>query len=218
MFRIVYCLAFTFTSFYIVLVILIEADLVILSQVEGLQAEKRNVSASLAQAVEQHGLAEMIRQQELVTSMQNACHHYVGEMFESAATRINHILRSELQQRTANKNNASAGAMLQERSVERLQRYAADVNAFRSAYKERLSALLVPSSIVYRNYLELIFKSDWLSFPQLLFNESSKAEEQLGKSMSNEINFTGNEIDFAHFLELQEVDEVQLWSQQFWQR
>ena len=217
-FRIVYCLAFTFTSFYIFMLILIEADLATLSRVEALQAEKQNLTVALDLSAEQHGTNELTRQQELVTSMQNACNNYIGELFDSVAIRLDQIFSGELRRQIRSRSNSSIGAILHEKMLDRMRRYAADLEAFRLDYRDRVTTVLIPTTVGYRNYLELVYQNDWLNFPQRLFNESVGPEDQIANALRNECNFSGKAIDFANFLEIQEVHEVQFWSSQFWQR
>jgi len=36
--------------------------------------------------------------------------------------------------------------------------------------------------------------------------------------MKGDCNLTGVEVEFSNFIEIQEVEEIQFWPTQFWQR
>lgn len=223
-FRIVYSVLFSFSVFYIVLAVVISEDVERLSQLETLQLEKLNVSAALSRSIELHGSEEMARQRELASSMQGACSHYVGELFDSLAIQMDKILSGQGQgqgqgQDSFYRLNASVSQAIEDRIRTRLIEFGAAMGVYRNEYRTRVTSEVVPSLVKYRKYLEGIFRNNWLSFPQRLFNESSHPErEALPVIVRTSSNLSGIEVDFGNFMEIQEVEEIQLWAAQLWQR
>ena len=217
-FRMVYSVAFTFTLFYIVLMIFITKDIEQVTQIETIQFEKRNLTASISQAVEQHSNLEMNRQRELATSMQSACSHYIGELFDSLTLQMDKILASEMQWSNTYRFNASISSSMQERIRKRLKSFSSVLDSFKHSFRLQMTFEILPSMAKYRNYLEDIFRNGWLNFPQRLFNESSYSDELAMSAVKAGTNLTGTVVDFGNFIEIQEVEEIQLWMAQFWQR
>jgi len=71
----------------------------------------------------------------------------------------------------------------------------------------------------YRKYLRRVLGGDWLSFPRRLFNDT--ASVVMGERaivLPAESDLLGTEADFGAFVEVEEIENVQLWPVQFWQR
>jgi len=160
----------------------------------------------------------MKRQQEMVTSIQRACNQYIGELFEMAAAEIEAIQLVDRRRWLLNEHNASVSVAYLERMRGKLERLASDVNAYHASYRERVSAFLTPFTVSYKKYLDKLLRDDWLSFPQQLFGERSRSEKHVDWHALKDCNLTGTEVDFGQFMEIQEVEDIQLWPVKFWQK
>jgi len=71
----------------------------------------------------------------------------------------------------------------------------------------------------YRKYLKRVLGGDWLAFPLRLFNDT--ASVVLGERaivLPADVDLLGSEANFGAFVEVEEIENVQLWPVQFWQR
>jgi len=71
----------------------------------------------------------------------------------------------------------------------------------------------------YRKYLQRVLTGDWLAFPRRLFNDTTSVV--LGERaivLPADDDLLGTEANFGAFVEVEEIESVQLWPVQFWQR
>lgn len=215
-FRIVYSLIFTFTVFFAILMLLVEADFKNLSTIKTFQGLKQNSSADLAGKINQYGQTELLRQGELVTSMQGACSHYIGELFTSMAEEMDNITSSQ-HLADMHGNYSSISYFMHQRVQKILEKYQSRIDEFRQAYNSNVSFTVEPSMTHYSHYLRDIFINDWFSFPQKLFNDSEYSENR-PQVLQEKTPLSGIHADFASFLEIEEIEKVQLWTNQLWEK
>ena len=82
-----------------------------------------------------------------------------------------------------------------------------------------MSLLVVGALTTYRKYLKRVLGGDWLAFPRRLFNDT--ASVVMGERsivLPADADLLGTEANFGAFVEVEEVENVQLWPIQFWQR
>lgn len=143
------------------------------------------------------------------------------------------------------RQNESISGAFEDRMRRHIVRYAAELERARTSYRDRTAASVSSAIAGYRKYLGSVFTNDWLSLAQRIFNESLtamavappgmpiavprliygpiderlQAEAVAWKSAGLwGVNLTGVEARFGNFIELQEVEEIQMWSAQFWER
>ena len=213
--RFFYSLMFTFTVFFAVLFIFIRDDLNQINRIPDFQREKQNYSRELAIDIGQYGQDELFRQSKLVTSMQGACSNYIEELFTSMQDHMTNVTMTSRQQDMYG-NDTSISHFLKLRYIRHLQTFRDEINNFTDIYRERLHQHLDPTWTQYRKYVQEIYKNEYFQFPQLLFNESDFATQR--PHAFHRSDLFGREFDFVAFLEVEEVEAVQLWTTQFWQR
>lgn len=214
--RLVYSLIFTFTVFFAILFLLIDSDLSQFSSLGKYQREKLNHSLTVSAAIHNYSESELERQATLITSMQGACSYYIEELFIST--------RGQMENLTANQrfldmygDQSSISYLMQQRFRDHIVDYHANIANFSGEYEKTVSQAIQPYLIQYKRYLKELWLDDWVSFPQRLFNQSTFSTFR-PKVLREGTELTGLDVDFAAFLQVEEIEEVQLWSVQYWER
>jgi len=144
------------------------------------------------------------------------------------------------------RRNESISGAVEDRLRLQLGLYGAELERVRAEYHEQSSTVVSSRIAGYRKYLVSVFTNDWLSLAQRIFNESSVSSTMLsppggpvvvprmlfgpvderlqiealawkGAGLLG-LNLTGLEARFGNFIELQEVEEIQMWAAQFWEK
>ena len=209
----VYSLSFTFTIFSAILSFLVKTDLQHLSRIHTFRLEKHSATENLSSPVEQYREEELQRQSKLVIEMQHACNNYIDHQYTNVAAEISNALVSRYH--ATNNTNSSITHLMNLRYMKRLEAYNALVANYAFSFKSSLTTSIKQSITRYAQYLETVFQIGWLSFPQKIFNDSHSV-----KSYSTQLPvlLTGKEVEFGLFLEVEEVEAIQMWSVQFWER
>ena len=215
--RILYSLIFTFSVFFALVMLFVQSDFSKVSHIIQFQHFKNNESQVLTDKVNAYGQEERIRQAELVTEMQESCSFYIEELFESLGFQMDNITANQHHLDMYDHDSSSISYLMQQRMKRILSKYEHDVRNYSARYENLVDDTIKPSLLRYRRYLNQIYGSDWLNFPQKLFNESSFVEAR-PKMLRSKSELSGTEVDFGAFLEIEEVEEVQLWPVQFWER
>ena len=216
LFRLLYSLIFTFTVFFAILMIFVEGDFRQLSKIKTYQGIKHNSSADLATKINEFGQTELLRQGELVTSMQGACSNYIGELFTSMANQMENITASQ-HLLDMHGQDSSISYFMHQRVQNMVDNYMESIDNFTATLKLNTTSSTEPALTKYKQYLRKIFESDWFTFPQKLFNDSDFAEDR-PEILRTGSELSGIEVDFGAFLEMEEIEKVQLWPIQFWER
>lgn len=212
----VYSLGFTFTMFFAILSLLTHDDAIRVAEVGVFQADMQNVSATAAETIKHYRVNELIRQAQAITQMQKACSHYVSQLFTGLAFWIEKIIGGQhLKQMYG--PQTSIGRLVADRNNQRLTAYVHQLGRFTDEYRANVTANIAYAITMYRKYLQSVLYSDWFSFSQQLFN-SSDFERPLAMKSDDRHALLGYEADFGAFLEIEEVEEMQLWPRKFWER
>ena len=215
--RIVYSLVFTFSVFFGLVMLFVQSDFSKVSHIVQFQHFKNNESQVLTNKVNEYGKEELLRQAELVTEMQGSCSFYIEELFDSLAFQMDNITANQHLLDMYDHDSSSVSYLMQQRMKRILSHYEKQVDEFTTRYESLVDETIKPSLLRYRRYLNQIYTSDWLNFPQKLFNESSFVDAR-PKMLRSKSQLSGTEVDFGAYLEIEEVEEVQLWPVQFWER
>ena len=241
--RVIYSVAFTFTGLYAFVAYLVNEDMILLSSVSRLQWNQRNASSALSDVVRRQWLSERQRQANLVDTQRQACAHYVDDLTVTIAVKLNDALmasrRDRLRYSAVEESVTTITGVVESRLLDGLAKYDDLLSRFKHSYRERLASDMAPSLRVFANYLASVEVSQWLGFARSLFNQSldsSGVEHVLFHGAGDQrfqtavlplpstdqqlhgLNVSGMAADFASFIGIQEVDEIQLWSRQFWER
>ena len=241
--RVAYSAAFTFTGLYVGVAYWVGDDLARLGDdASRLQWDQRNASAALADVTRRRWDAERRRQASLVDSQRRACAHYVDQLTAAVAGKLDDALATSrrLRQRYG---QPTVTSVVEGRLLDGLAEYGRTLGRFRRRYRERLAGDMAPSLRAFADYLSAVERSDWLGFARALFNRSVDAASGVehllfhgagdqrfqtatilqagaspGTDRAHGLNVSGTAADFASFIDVPEVDEIQLWSRQFWER
>src|SRR6218665_303693 len=212
----VYSLGFTFTMFFAVLSLLTREDAIRVAEVGTFQADMQNASAAAAETIKHYRVNELVRQAQAVTRMQKACSHYVGQLFTGLAFWIEKVIGGQHLKQVYGPQT-SIGRLVADRNNQRLAAYVHQLGRFTDEYRANVTANIAYAITMYRKYLQSVLYSNWFSFPQQLFN-SSDFERPLAMKSDDRHALLGYEADFGAFLEIEEVEEMQLWPRKFWER
>jgi len=241
--RLVYSASFTFTGLYTGLAYLVSEDMLVLGSAIQLQWTQRNASSALTDVVTKRWIAERQRQANFVDSQRHACAHYVDDLTTATAVKLDDVLRSSRRERrhhdVAGQPPTSVTGVVESTLHNALAQYALTLRQFKQRYRDSLASDMSPSLSVYADYLDAVESSEWLRFARSLYNRSSESsgvdhllfhgvgDERFQTAVlaspssdhhSNRLNVSRRAADFASFVDIQEVDEVEMWSRQFWER
>ena len=208
-------LVFTFTVFDAILGITLRDDIWHMSDISHFQMDKYNDSRKYSMEIEKFGQTEMLRQAKKVTDMQGACSNYIEELFGQMLEQIDNVTLSQ-QRSKMYSSETSLGSVIEDYYKHKTGTYLHNVAAFSHGYLANFSKDIKPTMNGYKKYLERVYDNDWFQFPQLLFNLSefpSKRDVVFQNS-----NLSGTAVDYAAFLPVEEVEEVQLWPMQWAER
>lgn len=213
--RLIYSLLFTFTVFFAVLMLFLKNDIAQFEMFGRFQAVKLNQSRELVRTISQYGQDELLRQAKLVTNMQGACSFYIEELFHTMQLQMDNVTANQHQLEMYS-HHASISYLVNKHINYKLDSYWNNTHNFTQHYKAHFDRRIGPKFTRYNKYLRRIHDNDWFQFPQLLYNESLYVIERPTQPPLK--NLSGTEVDFTTFMEIEEVEEVQWWPTQFWQR
>jgi hypothetical protein len=224
----IYSIAFTFTALSLVAVTLTGSAIVRLrggggvgvtvSTTVTIRSAVRNVTAAASLSVDRYAAAETRRLEEAVTEAQRACSDsYVNELFVGVAALMHDVM-------TADRETVSQ--TLRHRTSELMDVYKRRLDSYAADYRANLTSAVSAAVSAYRKYLKRVMGGDWLAFPRRLFNETGPAFAATGSSVGRlrgvrlaaSDDLLGEDADVGAFMEIEEVENVQLWPIQFWER
>ncbi len=213
--RLLYSLLFTFTVFYAVLTLFVRADFNTLLKLSDFQTRKYNSSHKMVSEIRQFGQNELLRQAKLVTNMQGACSFYIEELFESMQHQMDNITANQHRLEMYS-DHSSISYLMNSHVYKTLDKYQYKIEHYTRTFHTRFDLSLGPKFTKYGRYLNKLYNNDWFQFPQLLYNHSQYMQKH--PSIVKNGNLSGTQVNFASFLEVEEVEAAQLWPLQFWQR
>ncbi len=210
-----FSLVFTFTVFDAILGITLREDIWQMSDISHFQMDKYNDSRKYSMEIEKFGQAEMLRQAKKVTNMQGACSNYIEELFDQMLDQIDNVTLSQ-QHSKMYSQDTSLGSLIEDFYKHKTGTYLDKVGVYSNQYLSKFSRDIRPTMNAYRKYLERVHDNDWFQFPQLLFNLSDFPLQR--EQVFQNSNLTGTAVDYAAFLPVEEVEDVQLWPIQWAER
>jgi len=213
--------------------------MLVLSTASQLQWNERNSSSALCDVIRRRWWSERERQSSLVDSERQACASYVDDLTAAIGLKLDDAAMTGRQSRQRDGTARTVTSVVEGRLLDALAQYDDTLNRFKLRYRERLASDMSTSRRGFADYLSSVETNDWLSFARSLFNQSVEASgvehllfhgagEQRFQSavlprasnnhQSDGFNLSGLAADFASFIDLQEVEEIQIWSRQFWER
>ena len=241
--RVVYSVSFTFTGLYACVAYLVSDDVLLLSSASQLQWNQRNASLALSDVIRRRWLTERQRQATLVDTQRQACANYVDDLTTAIGLKVDDAVMASRRNRqrydVVDQSMTSVTAIVESRLLEGLVEYDASLSRFKQRYRERLASDMSASRRVFADYLTSFETNDWLGFARSLFNQSIEAsgvehllfhgagDQRFQTAVlpiastdrhSHSFNLSGTAADFSSFVNVQEVEEIQMWSRQFWER
>jgi hypothetical protein len=202
-----------------------------------------NVSRQVASSVNRYRQTETERIERAVAGARRACSDvYVGELFADVASQMDRAIAAssegtiplELVGGGVGMAKDTVGGMTLRRARLLIDAYRSRVEAFSAAYRRNVSAAISGTVTAYQKYLRKTMNGDWTAFPRRLFNDSAPGSGPRGAILGSKLlastaasghhasyaadELLGEEADFGAFMEIEEVENVQLWPQQFWER
>ncbi len=214
-FRVLYSLLFTFTVFLGILGVALQDDVLQLSGIREFQRRKYNESKTLASEIEKYGQDELLRQAELVTNMQGACSNYIEELFDAMLFQVDNITLN-LHHHQMYGHSTSISSLVHQWFRFKSKQYEHKMDDFAATYRTNFTKGIKPALRSYEKYLEKVYKNQWFQFPQLLFNRSLAVMDR--PDVFKKVDLNGPIVDFGSFLPIEEVEDVQLWAIQWWER
>ena len=208
-------LVFTFTVFDAILGITLRDDIWQMSDISHFQMDKYNDSRKYSMEIERFGQTEMLRQAKKVTDMQGACSNYIEELFDQMLDQIDNVTLSQ-QHSLMYSKDTSLGSLIEDYYGHKTSLYSQKVEMYSDQYMTKFSMDIKPTMNAYRKYLERVYNNDWFQFPQLLFNQSDFPSQR--ELVFQNSNLSGTAVDYAAFLPVEEVEDVQLWPSQWRER
>ena len=210
LYKIFYSFLFTFTIFFTLLMFLLQSDVSSLNQVGDFQEHQYNRSDNISAAIEEHTKSEIVRQANLVLSMQGACGHYIEELSDMIAGQIEDITIKQSNQY----GNTSISHVMQWRYNALMQNYKEHLENYTKDYDKLLTQQVDPVIKKFERYASRVFQNEWLTFPNSLYNSSKKFGTDLGTPLDD----VGVEAEFLRFLEVEEAMVPKLFTTNFWER
>lgn len=200
-----YSFIFTFTVLYTLLSYILSSDFRTVETAFRNQTNRGNETRRRVLKIDEFGENELINQGNLVTSMQSSCSVYIEELFDS--------LRNHVDKKS---DEPSISHLMRSHIDHAMYSYSKNITKFTDNYKKELDNHLSKTFFRYQKYLNKIYHSNWTKTAADLFNKSRYSNERPKAFQKNDY-LRGKEVDFASFLNIEEVQNVQLWPLQFWQ-
>lgn len=223
--RILYTFLFTFTILLTVLFICMQPHLAKLAQFNEIQEHHLNVSAAYGASMEGYAEQEVQRHLEVIHRMQEACTYYMQELMTVVGEHMHNITMDSQPRR-------SITHILNARLRYSMERYSEKIRAFTEKYRLKFETSTFPALRRYNKLLDKIYHSDWFLIPGSLFNMTEAAKEKTSRyhkrgaalmpgvhaELEPDQQLTVELAQFAKFLELHEVEQVELLMAGYWQR
>lgn len=215
--RLAYGLLFTFSVLAWLFALLRKPDIVQLLALERFQVHQRNISARMFSETEKATRSELFRLCEVMNARLFSCSHYVDDLQCNLSSAMADAQRSPW----ILARNSSISAAMHRRTRIQADRYSDSFFSFAEQYKSRASVSVLPLIKRYKEYLDAVFQSgSWFSYPLTLFNLSRHTVSRGQLLLRGEEPFEhfGFFPDFGLFLEIDEIEDVSTWFQQFVRR
>lgn len=217
----VYSLSFTVTIFFYILTFALRPEAEQLSRLSDFEAYRTNITDNVSAAMDRFRTQKILSQERLLSEMQRACTNHVGDLYNRTAAEIVGILLKRngayASWEASYRDRHPLSYVMERRFNSRLEAYRIRVGNYSREFRDKVMADVQRSLRNYRKALETIHRSGWLTFAQWVFNESN-GYTHASFPQRFETLLSGDEVDFGMFLEVEEIEVVQLWWVQLWER
>lgn len=217
LYKIIYSCLFTFTTFYILVLLLNRSDLSVLRRISSIRDEQKKEIGFSRRSIEEDFVDEMSRQQRLVTDMRNACSCYENELMETLSAKINELISIGGMLKTTHAGEFFVVYARLNRTLDRMKNYESALRAYQAKHEQHLSAFVFQATSSYTTYLNALTSNQWLAFRFQLFNSSFWWNEGLVSSEGQK-ETEDLDVEFASLFDIHHINDVRKWSAQFWQR
>jgi len=225
-FKVVYSLAFTFTSALTLVTFSLGVDNDTLTALEDTQGRYTLLISDMQRGrldgPERYFEAEMERRFSLESGMSTACNRYIDDVKRSILTDI---------ERDGNPDSLSSFIrgdqsmlFILTAAVNRtLGQYRERLAAFRRKYNTDVERRIGRIITQYRSFARQIYWNDWFFYAQGLFNDTDQewtSRNVVHSDVWDELDdrLLGPDIDFSYFLRVKQMHDVQLWQAEYQQR
>lgn len=189
---------------------------------DGFESDFSAVLSSMHRGVRLDRLAgrhieqEVLRQTVEVRESQSACETYVHDLIGIVHRRLSPDVDARRNSGLWRDTNDSRQVLT--RYSTSLVTFKSFVTNFTHAYRAKVEDAIRPWFRLCHSYLVRIFRNAWLLFPGGLFNRTGAGMIGGFGSDPEGSKFSGVEVGFGLFLNVQEVEVVQEWERKFWER
>lgn len=221
-FQLIYCLVMTFTVVSLLFALSIRAHANSFAKIGSVQLKFLNLTHESLAFLDKHALGEIKRQTNLLNNMQVTCDTYMEELAELLWTKLDRLFRLEKLAETLLNGDFWTSKAFRNFN-ETIARFHQDLDSFVRQYHLKKERTIRPVISQYRAYVQKILNSSWLMQPKSLFNKTSWWSVTDGATLHKNQHHTvhhplKDELAFATFLNLPEVEEVNSWQSHFAQR
>ena len=207
---------------------------------------RRTAETNFTQLIDRHRREELRRYRDSVVERLHACRNHVDNtvrqtsttLFSTPSARLpprssqhrppdfHHALLNTVHQTSTTLASESAqftdvgwsiAALTAQRFGSRLSAYGARVDVFTAAFQTKLSAAIGRTMRRYGAYVNSLVNGVWLRFAADVFNSSRQAAPP-----SSPVSYYGRGdlamAEFGSFLDVDEVQQIEVWVSRFWQR
>jgi len=206
----------TFNVFFFVVSVLVDSNWRHLAAMTGdgqadMARVRRTAETNFTLLVDRHRHEELRRYRDSVVERLYACRNHVDNTIRHTSA----TLASESAQTTA--LGWSIAALTAERVASRLSAYDAQIDAFTVAFQAKLSTAVGRTMRRYESYVNSLVNSVWLRFAVDVFNLSREAAPRFSP-VSYYALADQAMAEFGSFLDVDEVQQIEIWVSRFWQR
>jgi len=220
-FQLIYCLVMTFTVVSLLFAFSIREHANSFAKISTVQLKFLNLTTESLAFLDKHALGEIKRQTDLLNNMQVTCDAYIEDLAGLLWTKLDRLFMLEKLADTLFDGNSWTGKALRNFN-ESIVRFHQDLESFIRQYHLKKERTIRPVISQYRAYVQKILSSSWLMQPRSLFNKTSwwpvtDGAAALHKNLHHHHPLK-DELAFATFLNLPDVEEVNSWQSHFAQR
>jgi len=206
----------TFNVFFYVVSVLVDRDWQQMAAVTGsgpvdVVLHRQTAETNLSRVIDAHRRHELRQYRDGTAQRVHACRNHV----DNTIRRTSAILVTESAQLTD--IGRSMAALTAEEYGRRLKAYGARVDAFAAALETKLTNAIGRTMHRYGAYVNSLINNVWLRFAVDVFNST--------RHISPPVNHLDNYglsnqavAGFGSFLDVDEINQVELWVSRFWQR
>lgn len=209
-FKVFYSLLITFTAALSLLNLVLHNDISTLSKLSVFHTQKYDDTINMANDIYRYAGHELRRQDEIAFNTNKACKEYLTHQFDSIFYKVLNSTEH------SNAAHSLLSPYLTDIFALKVNDFHKDIESYTSDIRSNFTSSLKPVMHNYIKYLKKVFDNEWMLYTQFLFNRSEYSK--MRPKTFRTVYLSGKEVDFGAFLPVEEVEHVQLWALNWWER